>query len=279
MTRRAPSTFTLDPAVKAALEERSRQTGENQSRLVEAAIRMLCGLPVPEPEEDEERTPGPTRSELAVLDALRSVGPTSLTLAGIMEKTGLSPAVANKSILALQRRGQAWRWGGTFHRLSDGEYSFAGDPVDAWGSVEPLEAVRQLITAWSTAVDAEPDRRQFLTGQLTSTVGDLCETFDDIHGARALVCEATGLRPGDFRLARWKNAHELKRDYLAAEPDREAARRAALQAMEARRNAEHAVRLRVEAARLEAERLFAEQANIEEPRALGPPPPKRLLTG
>ena len=136
---RTNKTFSLSQTVIEGLEQRSHEQGEPMSRIVEAAVQALLALPVPERDEDaEEGGLAPTRTETAMLDALRKAGPGWHYNWKLADDVGVSPHVGTKALKALQRRGEAFLWGPGDSAPKHG--------VGCWGLRPGLEVARALLS-------------------------------------------------------------------------------------------------------------------------------------
>jgi len=205
-TNRITKTYTLSIDVVNALEERGRVTGEKFSRLVEQGIRLMLALPAEE--ADEERTLGPTRSEVAALRVLKSLGPGQHLTYEIGNPAALTPGVAEKALRGLEARGECFCWGAA-HELSDGSGFILG-----WSTMAPLDAVRRVMNGWRKGAEGAPEWAKL------DLVRKLALSIDDIGAVRALVSEVTGLAHEDLAIENIRErTARLNAEYAAKYPD------------------------------------------------------------
>jgi hypothetical protein len=174
---RTPKLFSLDVSVVDALAERSKATGEAMSRIVEQGLRLALALPPPSQEDVDERTRGPTRSEVAALEVLKSLGPGPHLTFEIGNPAELSPGVAAKALRALERRGECFCWGAGLE-LSDGTFSLA------WGLMHPMDFVRKVMSSWKGVIDQTLFQRLALVRKVSLAI-------DDVEPVRAFMIEQT----------------------------------------------------------------------------------------
>jgi len=185
---RTNKTFSVDVEVIAALEKRSKDTGEKMSRLVEQGLRLALAMPPQEPEGESDLAH--TRTERAVLEVLRKLGPGPHLTWQIANQLGgdrCEVGVYEKALHALALRGEAHRWGAGA-RWSDGN----GWTL-AWDLQSPLERIGELITKWKAhggrpwLSPEDPGARPGLTSDVLEVVERLVLSIDDIEPVRALV--------------------------------------------------------------------------------------------
>jgi hypothetical protein len=188
---RVITSFTLSPDVLAALDQRSKETGEKKSRIVEQGIRLALALPLPE--KDEERGPAhaPTRTEIAVKTQLQKLAAHGFCLPWeICVAIGGTSGPVNKALRALEMRGEAFCWGAG-RELGDGTFEMA------WGVKSPQETVRQLIETYKarggTPYVPMKTPADWPGLKLANLVEKLARVCDDVEQINRMISEALDL--------------------------------------------------------------------------------------
>jgi hypothetical protein len=181
---KALKTYTIDVDLAAALK--TFADGRSMSALVEEGIRLRMGMPlVPGGDSGDPNDPESTGSERRCLEELREMAPGWHSTADVHKATGISPAVCEKSLRTLARRGKVYRWGDG-RELSDGTFQ------SAWGMRPGMDLIRGFVES------CKGDKGAIAQGFIK--IQHLAFAMDNVEEVRQLMGSALCLPPDSMNI-------------------------------------------------------------------------------